>query len=312
MCEGCERNVVDSALEAGKKIAEIKIIPREEKKESTSVLVPDGFKIQKINNELGRPVRKTGNREFISTESFNSYVRKHADEDETIIIADEDKGEVKAFFNDHGNHGEGDPNWGDFTALLKLGFSKQFLIWAKNTKERRSETFGQESFAEFLEENRSDFLCGDVEDKEGKKIENVSAQILSKMILDLQSTTEVVFKSKIDPVSGQRNYHYEDKETGGTERIAIPTQFVIAIPLYKSADRIQVTIKLFNRLQGQQPRFWYIIDELEYLKEKAFDMICKRVEHGDLDEETDESLRFKGTEIEVLKGKIPGHSEDYN
>ena len=301
MCDdcgrNCEGNIVDSALEAGKKIAEVKQIVREEG-DNTTVLIPIGFKMEKISNDLERPVRKKGNRSFIAVESFNSYVNKHSSPDETIIIADESEGNVKAILNDHG---ESEASWGDHTALLTLGFSKQFTIWLKNTKERRESSFDQESLAEFLEENRSDFMCGKIEGPDGEEIENISALELSKMILDLQSTAEEKLSSKIDRQSGRRVIHFENEEVG-QQKFSPPPQFVIAIPVYKSADPWQVTIKLFYRTQGGAARFWYIIDQIEMLKEKAFDKICKRIEKGSEGDEVEGSPRFEGTGIEVYKG----------
>ena len=65
-----------------------------------------------------------------------------------------------------------------------------------------------------------------------------------------------------------------------------------------------MTIKLFSRVNGGTARFWYVIDQIDLLKEKAFDKICRRVENGNMEDEDVEDLRFEGTGIEVYKGVI--------
>jgi uncharacterized protein YfdQ (DUF2303 family) len=293
-------NFVDSILTAGRKTAEIKQVPREEGVEETTVLVPNGFNLQTIQNELERPTRKRGSRTFTAVESFNSYVSKHKDFNETIIIADEERGQIKAILNDHADKKAG---YGDHTAFLNLGFSKQYDTWFRNQKGNRNDHFDQEDLAMFLEENRSDFMCGKIEGDDNKEIENISAQELARMILDLKVTAQEKLSSKFDPQSGRQILHYENEEVG-QKNFSPPPQFVLAIPIYKSGDLFQVTIKLFHRTQGGTARFWYLIDQIEKLKERAFEKICKRVTDGNMSEGFDSESTYGGTLVDVLRGVI--------
>lgn len=292
-------NIVDSALAAGMKMADPKSVPREESREKSSFLVPPGFSLKEVDNHLERPTRKRGARTFISTKSFCTYVNKHKDDDQLVIIADEDKGQIKAILNDHGRE---TANWGDHTALLDLGFSKQWKTWSDHSS-GNGKSFSQGAFADFLEDNRTDFMVGTIPGESGKDVKNISALELSAVITNLQMTSQEKFSSKIDPVSGRMTMSYENEETG-KGNIEIPRQFILAIPVYRSADVFQVTIRLRHRIRDGAATFYYIIDQEELLKEAAFDKICMRIEKGNIGSESKEELQFSGVSIEVLKGVI--------
>lgn len=291
-------NVVESALSAGLKIAEFKTIPREEGKERSVVLVPKGFNAQSFDNERERPLRKTGSKQFLSTGSFCSYVNKHKVKDETIIMAYEDKGEILAVLNDNGN----EPDWGDFTAILDIGFSKQWNVWFGNSYPNRGNYFEQEEFANFIEDNRSDLMVGTFKGTDDKDVENISALELSAIITNLQMTSQEKFTSKVDPVSGRLTLNYENEEHG-KGNVEIPKQIILAIPIYRGGDIFEVVLRLRHRIRGGNASFYFIIDQLELLKERAFDMICRRIEKGNKGSEEDPEKQFDGTGIEVYRAK---------
>jgi uncharacterized protein YfdQ (DUF2303 family) len=288
-----EKNNIQAAIDAGTKLAAVQSIPRCTDEEATPVIVEEGFRVEIVSNDLKRPIRKTGKRCFVSAKSFCSYVNKHAVSDETIIIADEDKGAVTAVLNDHGSK----PAWGDFVALLNLGFSEQWETWLRRNKDG----FSQAEFVDFIEDNRADLKTGKFADAEGKEVENLGALQLTALLSNLQMTTQEKFSSKIDPTSGRMTLNYESEEAGNGN-IEIPKHLFLAIPIYKNGDLFQVTIRLRHRMQGGSARFYYIIDQIPQLKQAAFGKICRRIEKGNIGSEPDENLQFSGTNIEVLRG----------
>lgn len=292
------RNIIDSALEAGSAGAKLQEIKNDG--DNTHYLIPRERKVVELGNNKPNPSRKKGKRYFSEAKGFCNYVLKHKNQDETVIVANEGDVIVKAVFNDHGKKTAG---WGDFAAVLDIKYSSQFKEWYQNTHSRGEDYFDQASFAEFLERNRTDMMVGKIEGLDGKEIENMSALELSAMITNLETTFEETFTSKVDNVSGRKTLHFENDDVGkGT--IAIPKQFILAIPIYKGGDIFQVTIRLFHRIGGGSARFFFMIDQEELLKEKAFDMICDRVENGNIGTEKDERKQFAGTGIEVYKGKL--------
>ncbi len=295
-----EGNNIASAIEAGMDLSSIQKIEREEGRESTTVIVKDGYETVEIDNNLPRPLRKQGTRTFDSAKSFCSYVNKHKSEDETIIVAHEDSGKIKAILNDDGKE---DPSWSDFSALLELGFSKQWLTWFENAHPKRQHFFGQEEFANFIEDNRSDLKVGKFNDSDGNEIENLSALELTALITNLEMTSQESFKSKIDPTSGRVTMSYENEEAG-YGNIVLPKQIFLAIPIYRSGDLFQVTLRLRHRIHSRSAKFYFIIDQIDLLKEMAFDMICQRITDGNTGSEDKPAKQFTGTGIEVLKGSL--------
>jgi uncharacterized protein YfdQ (DUF2303 family) len=294
-------NIVDSAIQAGIEIANVKTIPRESG-ETTTVLVPDGFTVQTIKNERQNPSRKTGSRVFLSAKSFCSYVNKHKDADATIIVADEHKAKIIAYLNDHT---PASANWADFTAQFDVGFSKQWLTWFKRAyspDDVRDRAFDQAAFVDFLENNRSDIMTSGVKDEKGEEIKTVSFLELSSLLLNLQITVDEKLTSEIDPRTGTTRFHYENQEKKGS--VVIPSEFYLALPIYKTGKIYQVKIRIRYRKSNSKIVFFYLIDQAEKLIEAAFDDICRKVEVGNAGSENDPERQFPGTGIEVLRGVL--------
>ncbi len=288
-----DANGIGIAVQAGESLASLQEINREEGQESTVYVIKDGFTIQEVDNKLDRPVRKTGTTIFTDVESFCWYVNKHQSEDETIIIADEERARIQAVINSDGVR---EPNWSDFQALLKLGFSRQWELWFKNSHTEKGQYFDQVGFADFIEDNRSDITY--------QADKDLTALQLSSILCNLQSHFEEKFTSKIDPVSGGTTLHYENNETG-KGLIAIPKQINLIIPIYKNGDIFQVTIRIRHRRSGGSIVFYYIIDQIDLLKQKAFDKICLRITKGEtLYDAVIEEEVFEGTGLPVLRGVI--------
>lgn len=293
------KNDIQAAIEAGKKLAAVQNITRDIGAE-THFIVKDGYSVQTLDNKMLAPNRKKGSKTFVSAKSFCSYVNKHKDSDETVIIADEDEGNICAILNDHGVSAA---QWSDFKAKLKLGFSEQWKIWYENAHPRRTNAFSQAAFADFIEDNRADMKTGIFKDSAGEDVENLSPLELSALVINLNITSEEKFSSKIDRVTGEEKLFYENEETGKGE-IVLPRQIFLAIPVYRGGDLFEVKVRLRRRIKGGTASFHYIIDQIPLLKEAAFEKICQRVTNGNAGSEENEAKRFKGTGIEVLKGKF--------
>jgi len=286
---------IQSAIIAGKKLAALQNIHRDTQ-ETTHILVENGFRLEEIDNDHDRPARKRGTRKFISAQSFCSYVNKHQMEDETIVIADEDQGIVQAVINDHG---ESLPAWGDFQAILELGFSEQWKAWFYKNKT----PFTQSEFVDFIEDNRMDIKTGEFQDADGNEVENLSPLELGALLSNLNITSEENFSSKINPVTGRMTMSYMNEETGKGS-IDIPAQIFLAIPIYRSGGLFQIKVRLRHRTQGGAIRFHFIIDQMALLKEAAFTQICQSIEKGNIGSEENESKQFEGVGLDVLKGII--------
>jgi uncharacterized protein YfdQ (DUF2303 family) len=291
-------NIVQTAIDAGTRLAELQEIP-EGKYPLTRFMVPEGMVVNEIPTQTS-PARKSGNKVFTSAKSFCEYVNKHKKEGETVIIANEDVGKIEVIFNDHNPES---PGFGDFRAILNLGFSKQFKTWfEKSFNCNESNKHSQAYFADFIEDHRTDLMIGDIE-KEGQTIKNLSGLELSDLINNLQISSEVNVKAKRSPHDDQMHYEYEVKDSGKCE-FALPKSIFLATPVYKYGDIFRIELRLRSSGRSGEPKFWYIIDQLDALKEKAFDKICKRIKEGNKGSEVDPDEQFEGTGLEVWKGNV--------
>ena len=294
-----EENNIQAAIEAGGKLASLQNIKLDEGQEKTFVLIKNGFNIEEIDNSLPRPQRKTGSKKFTCVKSFCEYVNKHINPDETVVIADENKGGVLAIINDHGQNNAA---WGDFCAQLELGFSDEWKVWFDNSN-KQSVYFDQGGFADFISDNRADLLAGKFKDSDGKEIENISALELGALVNNLQISSEEKIIAKRNPVSGEVVMAYENQEVGKKE-IKFPEKFFLTIPIYKNGDVFRVEILLrYRRNQGAM-RFFYIIDQASRLKQSAFDKVCKRITKGNIDTEENQDEQYAGVGLNVLKGVL--------
>lgn len=289
-----KENIVKTAIDAGTRLAELQEIP-EGKYPLTRFMVPEGMVVNEIPTQTS-PARKSGNKVFTSAKSFCEYVNKHKKEGETVIIANEDVGKIEVIFNDHNPES---PGFGDFRAILNLGFSKQFKTWFEKSFNNQEYKFNQDAFADFIENNRADLMVGDIE-REGETIKNLSGLELSDLINNLEISSAETLVSKRNPSTGEVTCSYELKDSGKQE-FKIPNSIFLATPAYKYGDIFRIELRL-RKSRGAQPKFWYIIDQLDALKEKAFDKICKRIKDGNKGSEVNPDKQFEGTGLEVWKG----------
>ncbi len=262
------------------------------------VAVKSNYSLKTYESTEPNPARKTGKKIFTDVESFCLWVNLHKSEN-TCIEADKEEGIVKATFNDHS---EKDPGWRDFKAVLKLKETRQWKAWnSKAWREDREIVLSQLEFSDHLENNRSDLAVGEWEDKDGKIIKTLSFLEMSNLILNLEIHSEETTVAKRDPSNGDVTLHYENNEKEATGTVKPPNEFYIIIPAYESGVLLRLKCRLRRRKTGSTIVFYYIIDQVDEAKDKAFDDICQIIEKGKF---SDENEQFKGVNISVLKSDL--------
>lgn len=294
-----DRSAVLQLMKAGEESGKVQIVFNDGEK--THFLIKDGYSKVAVYNNNDRPKRKTGRIVFTSVLSFCSYVAKHKNVDETIIIADVNNGLIQATFNHHSCK---EPSWGDFKADLRLTFSRKWKTWL-NESGSTGESFSQEELSDFLEENRSDLVSENFLDADGKEVETLTFLQMTALITKLEITKEEKFSRKIDPINGDVKMSYENEEVSGD--IKIPREFYIILPIFESGDLFRLKVRLRSRLVGGKVTFHFIIDQAEEAVEKAFSNICHVVQNGravDEEAETKDVDFCPATFIDVFRGPI--------
>ena len=285
-------NFIETAIEAGKEINDVSVL--NDQIEAAGVKLPDHVlvwreygevKFQSLEEYYKKPLEKSGLNEFEEVKSFNFFVLRHKVDEETVIYANRKDKVFNCVFDDHS---AGGASRRKFQAALKLSYSDQWSSWAGKNKEY----FSQSDFAEFLEDNRVDFMA--MSDGESK---NLSAVELIALVEQLQSTRKCTFSSKINRNDGSMNFSFQNEEKSQSGNISIPEKMVLAIPVFEGGDIFAVEIRLRHRINTESGglKFFYVIDQMKRIEKKAFDKMRDRVSDGATSPES-----YPGTGIEVL------------
>lgn len=160
------------------------------------------------------------------------------------------------------------PNWSQHRSSYACPKSPEWKIWsAASNKFLEGATF-----AELIEDNTKDIVA----DKDEQGNEMPTAAQLLKMALELKIDTRKVVGRKYNPVTGECTLNYtEDHQEGSTK---IPAAFTIAIPVFlNSSSRIKLTCKVRLKVEGNTPKFGFLIPDLERAAQMAFKEVCEAV-----------------------------------
>lgn len=160
------------------------------------------------------------------------------------------------------------PNWGEHRSSYACPKSPEWLIWSKAS----NQFLTGEAFAELIEDNTKDIVA----DKDDQGNEMPTAAALLKMALELKIDTRKVVGRKYNPVTGECSLNYtEDHQEGSTK---IPAAFMIAIPVFmNSSSRIKLICKVRMKLEGSNPKFGFLIPDLERAAAMAFQEVIGAV-----------------------------------
>ena len=203
------------------------------------VVVPKGFEVQRLDNFLVAPTRKTGTTTLRDVASFKQFVIQEGNESSRIYGTYNPPGFV-AVFNDH--MPKGLAGWRDHKAVFSCPLSPEWKTWSGSSKKHMS----QADFAAFIEDNLPDI-----------------AQPPAADMLDISRTLEakktVNFASGVRLSNGQNEITYEEEISGtaGKGRLTIPEVFTIGIPVLENGARYAVDARLRYRIGEGKMVMWY-------------------------------------------------------
>lgn len=156
----------------------------------------------------------------------------------------------------------------DHTALLVLTRSPEWKVWADSSEKK----MGQQTFAEFIEDNLKDILAtGDV-----------TPEFMMQVATGLHATTGSTFRQAINLANGQVEFQY-DTQIQGTVRgdtKAVPTAFQVALRPYMGSDRYPVDCRLRYRAGEGGLSLHYKALHLTVLTEAAIDQVVEVIHTG--------------------------------
>lgn len=196
-----------------------------------------------FNEHAERPERINANVSLFDPQSFNTYYGLFSDEN-SRVFADETKQQVVAILDYHESGAAGEPRWGQHRATLSLRASEQWKTWTG----KNNQSFGQQAFAEFLEQNAMD-------------IKDPAPASIREITSDLQATTEVDFGSGLRMNDGQVRFKYTEttKTTVNGSEIKVPDHFTLEIPVFVGGPPCPMYAFLRWRIKEQKLIWWYTL-----------------------------------------------------
>lgn len=211
------------------------------------VVVPHYYQVKDIEHLQESPARKRGKPVMLDASSFIQYIKKHGNQDETVIYADVDyqasKYGLVGIINDHGTE---TPSWRDHKLTLT---PLQSLEWKRWTGANGTQ-MPQELFAAFLEDN-----IGDIATVDGMP----NGTQMLEMALAFEANSDKRFKKHIDLQGGGAHLEYVDKADEETSvKMRLFERFTIGIPVFQGAtEGYPIEARLKFRTNNGELKFWY-------------------------------------------------------
>lgn len=230
------------------------------------LVVPNGFHHTDLTDMLEKalpaPTRLRGTVQLSSVDSLVQMCKDMNAGGAAYLYADVDARKITAVFNDVRDT---EPGWRDHRAEFTAELTPETKKWMG--KNGAQNAFGQEAFAEFIEDN-----IADIAGEEGEKLLRVATTI--------QATTGIVFNSAKRLQDGQTQLTYAetiDAKAGADGSLQVPKEFTLGLRLFKGDPTgYAVRARLKYRLHSGSIKFFYELDRIDRAIEDAFNAYVEK------------------------------------
>ena len=251
-----------AALAAGAALGDVRPLPLEIAGVGGYTVVPEGYRIESLENYLLRPVRVRQGLELHDTESFIAYVKEYKRKNETHLFFDVEHERFAAVIDYHtGANVEVErASWCDHIAVYKPRNSEEWKVWAGQNARQME----QVEFARFIEANLPDIV-------------EPAGAVMLELALTFEAKKEVEYSSGVRLQNGQIQFTYNEVVRGQAQKgtIETPDTFVLGIPIHENGPAYRIPVRFRWRLKDGRAAFWYeivrprrfVIDALREMRE---------------------------------------------
>lgn len=216
------------------------------------------------------PRRAQGARTVTDAASFVEYVNRHATPG-TEVYAHSNTSSVVGVLDSHAG-AYNDPGWQGHRVSLVLEHTKAWLAWAKHdlAVAQANLWFGQEEFAEFIEQRALDV------------IEPAHADLID-IATTFTATKSADFNSTRRLDNGDVNIAFTETtkaKAGQKGDLTIPQSIRLAIRPYVGGPLYSLRARFRYRLVGGSLMLGYALERPENILESAFDDIVTEIREG--------------------------------
>ncbi|MFM0218243.1 YfdQ family protein [Paraburkholderia caledonica] len=232
------------------------------------VVVPEGYKVEHLDERDENPARATGVVKLRDANSFVTYFNRQK-RTESLIYASLDPAKIlgviddhlaydEALSVDHSGHGA---NWRAYRVEFAVPASREWKTWTG--KDRQPMT--QLELAELIEDNLPDIVSPD-------------GSTMLSVALNFEASKEGNFVSATRLQDGSTNFVWKEDVNATGNKIAMPSQITLSIPVFENGAPYSVDARIKYRVQNGTLKIWYELVRPHKVLEAAFRAIWSQIE----------------------------------
>lgn len=224
------------------------------------LILPEGFRSEDVTDRERLDRFARAKLQFDDRQSLVTYINRHR-APASVLIADYDKGEITAHLDWHpANEAKdfGTAGAARHRATLTMRPSEEFKRW----DEVEGKMLAQDVFARFLEENATD-------------IYEPEPTVMMEIARDLEAASGHTIKARTRLENGDMGFTFE-KESRVTSNTAVPTEFVLMIPVYHGEEPEALRAKFRWRVDGGLT-LGFVWHRVEYMRRARFAQVAHEV-----------------------------------
>jgi uncharacterized protein YfdQ (DUF2303 family) len=247
-------------------------------------VVPDGATLNKLEELLPRPARMKGEITVATADSFIAYAERFVTPSTVVRYSNGHvrtgrSPKIEAVLDYHGAStvvrstteapkveaiAQGEPAWRNHFVALTATYSEEFSLWITSNAKRMA----QEDFARFLEDR-------------SLEITDPSGAEIYTLVGDFKATAAVSVNQAIQLKNGTVQVAYSNVVSGksGNGTLEFPERMTLSMSIFYGELPEQFPVRLRFRIKDQRLEFWYEIENLVQLAQKAANRIKTRIEH---------------------------------
>jgi uncharacterized protein YfdQ (DUF2303 family) len=232
------------------------------------VVVPEGYKVEHLDERDESPARATGVVKLRDANSFITYFNRQK-RTESLIYASLDPAKILGVIDDHlayddalsGDHSAKGANWRAYRVEFAVPASREWKTWTG--KDRQPMT--QLELAELIEDNLPDIVSPD-------------GSTMLSVALNFEASKEGNFVSATRLQDGSTNFVWKEDVNATGNKIAMPSQITLSIPVFENGAPYSVDARIKYRVQNGTLKIWYELVRPHKVLEVAFRAIWSQIE----------------------------------
>jgi len=209
------------------------------------------------------PKRRRGVCTLFEVASFNDFLKRHKQKDESMVFADPRGFQLEAVINGHpAGQDPGRAGWGDFRARYTCPKSPEWIFWTGAD----DKPMAQEAFADMIDARMEDLTSG--------KGYPEPVEVL-EMARNLMVRVGGQYQRTLNPTTGEGTL--VQKTEHGAESTKIPRAFKLALRVFDGGERYGVEARIRFKMADGRPVFTVNLHRRAELERDAFDGVCKAV-----------------------------------